>query len=79
MGFQAHSGGSLFVPATPVAFNQSANTATITATPAALNVGTLTLLSDVITAIATMQTAINNNNKLLNAVIDVLQANGLAT
>jgi hypothetical protein len=64
--------------AAPTTFDQSANALTLTTIPAAVNTGTLTLLSDVITAIATLQTAINNNTKVLNAVIDTLQSAGLA-
>lgn len=62
----------------PTAFDQSANTATLTTVHAAVSTGTLVLLSDVITAIATLQTAVNNNTKVLNAVIDTLQSAGLA-
>ena len=61
----------------PTTFDQSANSTTLTAVPAAVNTGTLTLLSDVITAIGTLQAAVNNNTKLLNAVIDTLQSAGL--
>ena len=60
-------------------FDQSANSSTATTVPAALNVGSLVLLSDAITAIATLQTGVNTNRQLLNKIIDILQAAGLAS
>lgn len=63
---------------TPVTFDQSAFPTTLTTVPAALNVGSLVLLSDVITAIATMQTRINDLTKLNNQLIDILQDRGMA-
>lgn len=65
-------------PSSPVTFDQTLNTSTTTTIPAALNVGSLVLLSDVITAIATMQTQINNQSKLINQLIDILQDQGSA-
>lgn len=70
--------GGLSVPSPLTTFDQSANSTTATAVPAAVNVGPLVLLSDVIAAITTLQTAINTNTKLLNKVIDVMQAAGMA-
>lgn len=43
----------------------------------AVTIGALTLLSDVIAAIPTLQDGINHNRALLNYVIDALQAKGI--
>lgn len=59
------------------AFNQTANSTTTTTVRAAENVGALTLLTDAITAIGTLQTAINSDRQLINQIIDVLQAAGM--
>lgn len=76
------------VPGSPVTFTQTYSTtgATVsTATAAAINVGALTLLSDAITAIGTIQTALNaaiadalELRKLVNSLIDGQQAAGIA-
>lgn len=60
-----------------VTFNQSAYTATTLTVGAAVNVGTLLLLTDVIGATSTLQTGINQNRQLINQIIDVLQTYGL--
>src|SRR6478735_1450390 len=64
--------------ANQTAYNQTANATTATVVPAALNVGALVLLSDVITAVGTLQTGINTNRQLINRLIDDLQAAKLA-
>lgn len=65
--------------ASGIAFNQTANAVAATATVADLNIGSPVLLSDVITALATMQTFVNTQAHLINSLIDVAQAAGLAT
>lgn len=65
------------IPATPTTFTQTGST-TLTTVAADVNVGVLTLLTDAITAIATLQTAVNDNRHLINALIDALQAAGIA-
>lgn len=67
------------LPMAPVpAFDQSANSTTALTVPAAVNVGSLTLLTDAITAIGTLQTAVNTNRQLINKIIDILQNAKLA-
>lgn len=65
------------IPATPTTFTQT-NSTTLTTVTADVNVGVLTLLTDAITAIGTLQTATNDNRHLINSLIDALQAAGIA-
>lgn len=67
-----------FKPGPTSTYNQSANSTTTTVVYAAVNVGALTLLTDAITAIGTLQTALNNQGFLLNNVITNLKNQGLA-
>lgn len=64
-------------PGSPLTFTQTGST-TLTTVAADVNVGVLTLLTDAITAIGTLQTAVNDNRHLINALIDALQAAGIA-
>lgn len=61
-----------------VTFDQSANLTTLTTIPADVNLGVLVLLSEVITANGTLQTAVNNCLHLITQIVDVLQAHGMA-
>lgn len=65
------------VPGSPLTFTQTGST-TLTTVAADVNVGVLTLLTDAITAIGVLQTAVNDNRHLINALIDALQAAGIA-
>jgi len=57
-------------------FDQTANSTTLAVVPAAVNVGALTLLTDAITAIGTLQTAINANRQLTNRLINIVRGAG---
>lgn len=57
--------------------DQSGYSTTSTVVQAAVSIGALTLLGDVISAVPTLQAGINHNRALLNSVIDVLQTKGI--
>ena len=65
-------------PTAPFTFLQTANPTTLATVPAAVTLGALVLLSDVITALGTVVAAVNANRQLINALIDTAQANAQA-
>lgn len=83
------SGATRGVVSSGTTYTQTYNTTTTTVPAvtalAATNVGSLTLLSDAITAVGTLQTDLNaakleiiSNRKLINKLIDDLQAAGIS-
>lgn len=61
----------------PVTFNQGAYATTLTTMPGAITAPSMLLLSDVISSVQALYSAANENRRMINAIVDVLQAAGL--
>lgn len=64
------------IPKAVSVFDQALNSTVDTVTAADVNVGALTLLTDAITAIGTLQTAINKDRHLINRLINIVRGAG---